>query len=301
MAIENASEQYKGVAMITGVPFDKAGKVNVEEYQRLIERQINAGISIIQCPLADELYYLSDEELLLVMKTHVMSTKGKVLSCAIASHALSTDRIIENAKRYEALGFDIIKLLSPLHFALDFTPEDIYNYYASVIKEIKKPIMIYNQPRRSGVNVPPDIIARLAEDYRQVGIIEETNFTQAADVKSKLGNAISIFVKFPFWLSGGAIGCEGFYSWLPYAPEAVQELYSLCATGKHDEAKEMFYQRYALYSLQNLGPFATVMKYCLSEAGFSVGGVRKPAPSSLPSHTKQLIRETLKKFGLLAS
>lgn len=299
-AAKTSSDRYKGVAMITAVPFDADGRVNADEYRRLIEHQIRAGISIVQCPLADELYYLSDDECMLVMKTLAEACKGKALSCAIASHSPSVDRIIENAKRYESIGIDIIKVLCPLHYGMDFTPEDVFAYYAQVIEAINVPVMIYNQPKRCGVNVPPAVIARLARDYAQVVMLEDTNFAQVPELKALVGKAVSIFVKFPFWISGSVLGCEGFYSWQPFAPALTQELSSLCIAGNHEEAKEMYFRRYDLYSLASLRGVPT-MKLALREVGFNMGGTRKPLSSDVPVETQRQYRQALEKYRLIGT
>lgn len=286
--------KYQGVAMITSVPFDRDGKINVAEYRRVIEHQISAGISIVQCPLADELYYFTDEENALVMKTLAETCKGKALSCAIASHSPTVERIVANARLYESLGIDVIKVLCPLHFGMDFGPEDIYSYYAHVIEAVKVPIMIYNQPRRAGVNVPPTVIAQLVKEYEQVKLLEETNFNQITDVKAMVGESLSIFVKFPFWLSASVLGCDGMYSWLPYAPAEVQELSALCISGQYDEAKALFYERYDLYSLTELLS-VTSLKFGLNEAGFKMGGVRAPVREKLLDPQERRFREAIRK------
>src|SRR5690242_15614540 len=221
-------KKFKGVAMITAVPFTDRGAADVDQYHRQIDHQINAGVSIVQSPLADELYYLDADECGAIMKALADATKGRASSCAIASHSPNVERIIENARRYEAAGVDIIKLLSPLHFGLDFGPSEIYDYYAAVIESIKCPVMIYNQPRRCGVNVPPAVVAKLANAYSQVQLVEDTNFAQVAELKSLVGDRLSIFVKFPFWIPASVLKCDGFYSWQPFAPAAIQDLYALC-------------------------------------------------------------------------
>jgi 4-hydroxy-tetrahydrodipicolinate synthase len=286
--------KYRGVAMITSVPFDDRGRVDAAGYRRVVEHQINAGIAMVQCPLADELYYCSDEENALVMKTLADTCRGRAVSCAIASHTPNVARIVANAQLYESLGIDVIKVLSPLHFGMDFTPEDIYAYYAQITQAVKAPIMIYNQPRRAGVNVPPAVIARLVKDYPQIALLEETNFNQLAEVKALTGDALSVYVKFPFWLPATTLGCDGMYSWLPYAPAEVQELSALCLAGNIDEARTLFYQRFELYSLTD---FLSVpaLKFGLSEIGFSMGGVRPPVPLKMPDALEAQFRAAIGK------
>lgn len=286
--------KHRGVAMITSVPMDAGGKIDLDAYRRVIEHQIEAGISMIQCPLADELYYFSDEECALVMKTLAETCRERAVSCAIASHSPTVGRIIANARRYESLGIDVIKILCPLHYGMDFGPEDIYGYYARVAEAVKATVMIYNQPRRAGVNVSPAVMAKLVRDYPHVALVEETNFTQVAELKALVGEAISIYVKFPFWLPASALGCDGMYCWLPYAPRAVQELSALCLVGKMTEARALFYERFDLYSLTDILSVAA-LKLGLEEIGFKMGGVRPPVPPRLSAENAGKFRAAIAK------
>lgn len=291
------TKKFKGVAMITAVPFTVRGAIDVDEYHKQIDHQINAGVSIVQSPLADELYYLDDIECGVVIKALADATRGRASSCAIASHSPNVEKIIENAKRYEDAGIDIIKLLSPLHFGLDFGASEIYDYYAAVIESISCPVMIYNQPRRCGVNVPPAIVARLASAYSQVQLVEDTNFAQVAELKACVGNRLSIFVKFPFWIPASVLNCDGFYSWQPFAPSAIQELFLLCESKKFERASALFYERYDLYSLSDFHGVAA-MKYGLAAVGLGAGGVRRPVRPGLPADAAARFDKALARHGL---
>ena len=278
--------------MITSVPLDTNGALDIEGYRRVIEHQINAGISMIQCPLADELYYFTDKENALVMKTLAETCKGRAVSCAIASHSPTVARIADNASLYESLGIDVIKILGPVHYGLDFTVDDIYAYYAQITEAVRAPVMLYNQPRRAGVNVPPSVIAHLARDFPQISLLEETNFNQLAEVKALVGDSMSIYVKFPFWISASAMGCDGMYSWLPYAPLEVRELSDLCLAGKLKEAKQLFYDRFDLYALTDVLS-VPALKFGLEQIGIRMGGVRPPVPRQLSSQNEHKFRSAI--------
>lgn len=289
---ESDLTKYRGVAMITTVPFNRDGKIDLDGYRQIIEHQIQAGIEMVQCPLADELYYLDDEEIALVMQTLAETCKGRAISCAIASHSPNVGRIVANARAYEAMGIDVIKVLCPLHYGLDFGPEDVYSYYARVAEAVETKIMIYNQPRRAGVNVAPAVMARLVQRYPHIALLEETNFNQLAELRTLVGDAISVYAKFPFWLPASSLGCDGMYSWIPYAPAEVKELSTLCLNGRIEEARALFYERYDLYSLAETVS-VTALKFGLREIGFSTGGVRPPAPELLGPADEERFRAAI--------
>lgn len=296
---KDASAKFRGIVMITAVPFDDRGEFDASEYRRLIEHQIAGGVRIVQCPLAEEIYYMTDEECREVMKTLAASTKGSgALSCAIASHSPSVTTIIDNVKRYQDFGIDVIKLLAPLHYGLDFGQQQVYDYYASVLAVAKVPVMLYNQPKRCGVNVSAEVIARLAREFEHVVMLEETNFGQVARIKSLAGKTISIYNKFPFWLAGAALGCEGFYARTPFIPRQVQELYELWESGRHEAAIGMFFERYDLYALSTPGDSVAALKYALKLVGFRMGGVRAPLESGVSDATRQTFANTFARYGL---
>ena len=177
-----------------------------------------------------------------------------------------------------------------------FGAEDIYAYYARVAEALKVPVMIYNQPLRVGVNVPPAVVARLVRDYPHIALIEETNFNQVAELKALVGDSMSIFVKFPFWIPASALGCDGMWAWQPYAPAEIRELSGLCLAGKLKEARTLFYERFDLYSLDSpVTAIVTAMKFGLEEVGFRMGGVRPPVPPKLSAENEAKIRATIVK------
>jgi 4-hydroxy-tetrahydrodipicolinate synthase len=285
-------KKYQGVAMITAVPLDGDGRIDLAGYRRVIEHQIEAGVAMIQCPLADELYYFSDDENRAVMKTLAETCRGRAVSCAIASHTPTVERIVANARTYESLGIDVIKVLCPLHYGMDFGPEDIYAYFARIAEAVQVPVMIYNQPRRAGINVPPAVMARLVRDYPRIALLEETNFNQVAELKALVGDALSIYIKFPFWLPASALGCDGMYSWQPYAPAQVVELSRLCLAGKIKEARALFYERYDLYALTDILN-VPALKLGLEQIGFRMGGVRPPVPPRLTAENESKFRDAI--------
>lgn len=97
MTTKDTSERFRGVAMITAVPFDQRRAFDTREYWRLSEHQIKARVHIAQCPLAEEIYYFSDDECADAMKTLADATKGSgACSCVIASHSPTIAKIIDN-------------------------------------------------------------------------------------------------------------------------------------------------------------------------------------------------------------
>lgn len=132
-------------------------------------------------------------------------------------------------------------------------------------------------------------------------MLEETIFDQVAHTKALAGRMISIYNKFPNWIPGAALGCEGFYARTSFIPQQVQELYALWAAGKHEEAREMFFDRYDLYALSGHGDSVAALKYALDLAGFRMGSVRAPLDPQVSDGTRQAFRKVLDKYGITGS
>lgn len=285
--------QFKGVAVITSCAVNADRQFNAQEYERIVNHQIEAGIPLIQGPLIDELAYLSSGEYRRALEVLARVAKGKALSIANVCPSVDLNRAVESVRECASTGVDCIKLLTPLYITPELTQDDLLRYFKAVIGATDKPVMIYNQPSRTLINLAPDTMARLAEMFPQFVSVHEFDFSQVVAVKNKLGDRISVGVKFPFWISAHVIGCEIFYSRVPYAPKQVQELHALCSKSDYAAARKMFFERYDLYHLSTLRPGAKALRLCLQEVGFEAGD-----SSGLPEKIREQIKNVIARHGL---
>jgi 4-hydroxy-tetrahydrodipicolinate synthase len=292
-------QRFTGVVMITNVPFDDQGRLDEGEFERLIEFQLSAGVPILQVPQVDELLYLTQAELVQMIKVLVRATRGRALVINTASIFPGTDHTIRYARESEALGVDMVKLMPPVHYSLDLDDDLLYQHLRAVISAVRLPVCLYNQPRRSGINLSPDVVARLAEEFEQVVMLEQTNFDQTYDVIAKARAAINVFVKPPHWVAGMAVGARGLYAWNPYAPGPTVEIYRACAAGDYAGANRIFYEHFDLFWLSNQNPFATNIKYALDRVGFRMGGARRPYPQYPSEARRKVFDAILRRHGLV--
>lgn len=280
---------FNGIAMITSCTLDAEGRFNAAEYERIISHQIDNGINMVQGPLIDELVELAPGEYRLALQALARATKGKALSIANICPSPDVNQVITTAKECAECGVDALKILTPLYVTPELTQDDLYIYFSGVIKATDRLIVIYNQPGRTLINVAPDTLARLAETFPQLVMVQD-DISQLPPIKRKVGDRLSVGVKFPYWVAAHAIGGEIFYSRAPYAPRAVKELYRLCSEGNYAAARKMFYERYDLYHLSTLRPGGKALRLCLEEAGFNAGDSR-----GLPEKVHQQITQTIRK------
>ena len=157
-----------GTALIT--PFQKNGSLDESSLKKLVRRQIEAGIHfLVPCGTTGESPTLTHEEHLRVVQITVAEAEGKVPVLAGAG-GYNTAEVIALAKEIEALGADGLLSVTPYYNRP--TQEGLFQHYRAIAKAVKLPIMIYSVKGRTGVNVEPSTLARLAEIKNIIGVKE---------------------------------------------------------------------------------------------------------------------------------
>lgn len=157
-----------GTAIIT--PFQKNGSVDEPTLKKLVRRQIEAGIHfLVPCGTTGESPTLTREEHLRVIEITVAEAQGEVPVLAGAG-GYNTAEVIELSKAVAALGVDGLLSVTPYYNRP--TQEGLFQHYRAIAKAVKLPIMIYSVKGRTGVNVEPSTLARLAEIKNIVGVKE---------------------------------------------------------------------------------------------------------------------------------
>lgn len=157
-----------GTALIT--PFQKNGSLDEPSLKKLVRRQIEAGIHfLVPCGTTGESPTLTHEEHLRVVEITVAEAEGKVPVLAGAG-GYNTAEVIALAKEIEALGADGLLSVTPYYNRP--TQEGLFQHYRAIAKAVKLPIMIYSVKGRTGVNVEPSTLARLAEIKNIIGVKE---------------------------------------------------------------------------------------------------------------------------------
>ncbi len=168
-----------GTALVT--PFTAAGAVDEAGVRRLAKRQIDAGIHfLVPCGTTGEAPTLSPAERRRVVEIVVEEAAGRVPVLAGAG-GYDTREVIEAAHAMQAAGAD--GLLSVTPYYNKPTPEGLYQHYRAIAEATPLPVIVYNVPGRTGCNVDPATLARLATIPRVVGVKEASgNMTQICEV-----------------------------------------------------------------------------------------------------------------------
>ncbi len=169
-----------GVALVT--PFHEDKSVNYEELTRLIEFQIeNHTDAIIVMGTTGEPSTMTEEERISVIRWTVDVVKKRIPVIA-GSGGNSTDSVINFSKKCEALGVDGLLIVTPYYNKC--TQNGLYEHYKMIAESVNLPIIMYNVPSRTGVNMLPATAARLGKEMQNIVAMKEAsgNITQVADL-----------------------------------------------------------------------------------------------------------------------
>jgi 4-hydroxy-tetrahydrodipicolinate synthase len=168
-----------GTALVT--PFDASGAVDEAAVRRLARRQVEAGIHfLVPCGTTGETPTLSAEERRRVVEIVVEEAAGKVPVLAGAG-GYDTRGVVEAARAMEAAGAQ--GLLSVTPYYNKPTPEGLYRHYQAIAAATPLPIVVYNVPGRTGCNVTPETLVRLASIPTVVAVKEASgNINQIGEI-----------------------------------------------------------------------------------------------------------------------
>ena len=168
-----------GTALVT--PFRRDLSLDEETLRKLVQRQIQAGINfLVPCGTTGESPTLTRAEHLRVVEITLQEAKGKVPVLAGAG-GYNTQEVIDLARELERLGVDGILSVTPYYNKP--TQEGLYLHFQAIAAAVKLPIVVYSVQGRTGVNVEPATLARLAQIVNIVGVKEASgNVGQMANV-----------------------------------------------------------------------------------------------------------------------
>jgi 4-hydroxy-tetrahydrodipicolinate synthase len=281
-----------GTALVT--PFRSDLSLDEETLRRLVRRQIEAGIHfLVPCGTTGENPTLSREEHLRVVEITLAEAQGKTPVLA-GCGGNDTREVVELARDLEGLGADGLLVVTP--FYNKPTPEGLYQHYRAVARATRLPIVVYNVPGRTGLNVEPATLARLAEIETVVGVKEASgNISQIAAIFQAVPASFAVLsgddaITLPVIALGG-VGVISVVS--NEVPFAMARLTSLTLEGDFPAAREVQRRLHALMEINfvesNPGPVKAAMGLMgLLEPAFRLPAVY-PRPESVRKIEKVLL------------
>jgi 4-hydroxy-tetrahydrodipicolinate synthase len=232
---------FEGIIPAVTTPFDAADQVDVPALKANVEAMIEAGVhGFVATGTMGEAGSLSAEERRTVVKAVVEAAAGRVpVTAGVSSgSALASLAYALDAK---AVGASAIMSLPPLAYRAD--EDEVVTFFTELASGAGLPVMAYNNPEASGVDMPPELIVRLYEEVDGIAAIKECS----GDVRriTAILNATSdleVLVGGDDWaLEGFAAGATGWVTGVGVvAPAEVVELYDLVAAGDLAKARAVY-------------------------------------------------------------
>ena len=180
-----------GVALIT--PFKENGEVNYEKLEELVEEQIAGGTdAIIACGTTGEASTMSHEEHLDVIRFVCEKVKGR-LPVVAGTGSNCTETAVYLSEEAEKLGADAVLQVSPYYNKA--TQKGLYKHFAAVAEAIRIPVILYNIPGRTGVNIAAGTIADLCKNVDNIVGVKEAsgNFSAIAQLMNLTDGNIDLY------------------------------------------------------------------------------------------------------------
>lgn len=277
---------FKGVIAYPITPFDENEKIDIPLFKHLVERLITSGNHGI-APLGSTgvMPYLSDDEKEAVTEATIQQVKGRVPTLVGVSN-LTTEKTIHHARFAEKAGADAVMIIPMSYWKL--TDDEIVAHYDAVASKISIPIMAYNNPATSGVDMSPALLKRLLEIPNVTMIKESSGDIQRMHyLRRELGEEVA-FYNGSNPLALGAF-CAGARGWCTAAPNLIPELniglYNAIEEGDLEKAKSLFYQQFDLLKFIVNKGLPRAVKAGLNILGEEGGNLRSPLK---PLHEKEV-------------
>jgi 4-hydroxy-tetrahydrodipicolinate synthase len=284
------------VAIVT--PFRK-GRVDERALGDLIEFQIANGThGIVPCGTTGESATLSHEEHERVVSFTVEAVRRRVPVIAGAG-SNSTEEAVRLTRHAKAAGADAALLITPYYNKP--MQEGLFRHYKTVAEAVDLPIVLYNIPGRTSVNMTPATVARLSGIRNIVAIKEGSgSVQQASDILAACGDRMTVLSgDDPLTLPMMALGAKGVITVTAnLVPREMAAMVNASLGGRSEEAKRLHYQLSPLFAALFYETNPIPVKEALAMMGKIEGEIRLPL-SPMASDTRDKLSRVLKEAGLI--
>lgn len=280
---------FKGVVAYPITPFDQEEKVDIFLFKKLVERLVISGSHGI-APLGSTgvLPYLTDEEKEAITEATIQQVGGRIPILVGVSN-LTTEKTIHHAKFAENAGADAVMIIPMSYWKL--TDDEIVAHYDAVASKISIPIMAYNNPATSGVDMSPALLKRLLEIPNVTMIKESTGDIQRMHyLRKELGEEVAFYNgSNPLALAAFAAGAKGWCTAAPnLIPELNIELYSAVQNNDLETAQNLFYKQVDLLKFIVAKGLPRAVRSGLNILGENGGQLRSPLKPLTKLETSEL-------------
>ena len=284
---------FKGVGSAVPTPFDENG-VNISEFRKFLQFQIDNNVdALIVCGTTGESSTMTRDEKIIAINC-ALEVANEKIPVIVGTGSNNTREAIEMSKIVERLGADGILVVAPYYNKT--TQSGLIAHYKAIAESVSLPIILYNVPSRTGVNIEPKTCLELSKIDNIIAIKEASgNISQVAQISNLCGDNLYIY-------SGNddqivpicSLGGMGVISVLSnIKPKFVHDMVYDFLDGNIDKARKMQLNVLPLINslFSEINPIP--VKYALNELGFNFGVPRLPLVE-FSDNNKKVLRQYLK-------
>ena len=286
-----------GVALITPFKGEYSEQVDYDKLDELIEFQIDNKVDcIVICATTGEAATMPDEEHLAVAEHTVKAVHGRI-PVVVGTGSNDTVHAIKLSRRAEKMGADAILTVTPYYNKT--TQEGLCKHFSAIAESIDIPVLLYNVPSRTNLNIDPKTYERLCA-IPNINGVKECNMGQMLEMKRRCGDELNIYTgdddqAFYTAVAGG----HGVISVLAnFAPEYVHDVVMSVKAGDIDKGLKMQINCIELIRALFCEVNPMPVKEAMNLIGMNVGKCRMPLCDVSDEH-RELIRKELVKFGAI--
>src|SRR5262249_8255246 len=186
-------EPFRGSYTVTITPFTADAAVDVDAWKGFLDWQLEVGVpGIIVLGTTGEFLTVSDEERTLLVRTAIEHVAGRI-PVLVGTMNASTKRAVRYSRKAAGLGADGVMI--PPRYYYTPTEDEIFGYYGAICEAVSLPVMLYNNPVTSNVDMSAKLVGRLTRAYENVRYIKEASMDvgRVHDVVEETGGVMNVF------------------------------------------------------------------------------------------------------------
>ena len=290
---------FKGSAVALVTPFDENGNVNFDKIKELVDFQIENGTdAIVACGTTGEASTMNDEEHLAAIKA-IIDAADKRVPVIAGTGGNDTAHSIYLSQEAEKLGADALLIITPYYNKAN--KSGLRKHFVSIANSVKLPIILYNVPSRTKVNIPPALVADLARNVDNIVALKEAcgDLAQVAEVCRLVPDDFAVY-------SGNddsilpllSLGGSGVISVLAnVCPRETHDLVAKFFEGDIEGSRKLQLGMKPLIGALFIEVNPVPVKTAVNLLGFNVGDLRLPL-AEMEEEDLEVLKRELVNWGL---
>jgi 4-hydroxy-tetrahydrodipicolinate synthase len=286
--------QLSGVLTALATPFDRDEAIDVGALRRVVDRSIDAGVDgVVAAGSTGEVGALSSDERMLLIDTVIEQADGRVPVIA-QTGATTTREAIRLSQAAQRSGAEVLMVITPFYEALSL--DETVGYLKDVAGSVDIPVMLYNIPDVTGVNLDPETVRSLATEVDNIRYIKDSsaNWEQALRLIHHHSDVVGTFIGWDVFIYSALVeGAAGVMAGTAnVVPDEIVTVARLIREGDLSAARETWQRVYPVIDTLLGLPFIPAVKAGLELQGVQVGSPRRPT-HALEAQQVELLKPLL--------